>query len=119
MKLLMHITKKNDKLGIDNTSISSEYIQSKLFEEYVEVVSELRKYKKDRTLSNLKNIIRETFDLIQVCILILYRCHRQAQNFDEENLIEKINTEHKNKLTERGWSYETGIKIETGEDLNK
>ena len=49
MKLLMHITKKNDKLGIDNTSISSEYIQSKLFEEYVEVVSELRKYKKDRT----------------------------------------------------------------------
>ena len=117
MKLLMHITKKNDKLGIDNTSISSEYIQSKLFEEYVEVVSELRKYQKDKPLSNLTHLIRETCDLIQVCILILYRCHRQAQNFDEEKLIEKINIEHKNKLTERGWSYETGIKIETGEDL--
>ena len=117
MKLLMHITKKNNKLGIDNTSISSEYIQSKLFEEYVEVVSELRKYKKDRTLSNLKNIIIETFDLIQVCILIMYRCHRQAQDFDKANLIEEINIEHKDKLTARGWSYESGIRIEAGDDL--
>ena len=81
------------------------------------MIDALDKYTNDKTLSNLKNVIRETFDLIQVCILILFRCHRQAQNFDEENLIEKINIEHKNKLTERGWSYETGIKIETGEDL--
>lgn len=117
MKLLMHITKKNDKLGIDNTSISNREIKLKLSEECLEVIDALDKYNNDKTLSNLKNIIRETFDLIQVCILILYRCHRQAQNFDEENLIEKINIEHKNKLTERGWSYETGIKIETGEDL--
>ena len=117
MKLLMHITKKNNKLGIDNTSIPNDEIQSKLSEEYLELMAELKRYKEDKTLSNLKNIVRETFDLIQVCILIMYRCHRQAQDFDEENLIEKINIEHKNKLTERGWSYETGIKIETGEDL--
>lgn len=117
MKLLMHITKRNNKLEIDNTSISSEYIQDKLSEEYKEVIAELIKYKKDRTLSNLKNIIRETFDLIQVCILILYRCHRQAQEFDEDNLIEEINIEHKDKLTARGWQYENGIRIEIGDDL--
>ena len=117
MKLLMHITKENKKLGIDNTSIPNRKIKLKLSEECLEVIDALDKYTNDKTLSNLKNVIRETFDLIQVCILILFRCHRQAQSFDEENLIEKINIEHKNKLTERGWSYESGIKIETGEDL--
>lgn len=119
MKLLMHITKKNDKLGIDNTSISNRKIKLKLSEECLEVIDELDKYASDKTLSNLKNIIRETFDLIQVCILILYRCHRQAQDFDEDNLIEEINIEHKDKLTARGWSYESGIRIEIGDDLNK
>lgn len=119
MKLLMHITKKNKKLGIDNESISNEDIQSKLSEEYLEVMDELKKYRKDRTLGNLKNIIRETFDLIQVCILILWRAHRQAKDFDEADLIEEINIEHKNKLTERGWSYENGIRIEIGEKLEK
>lgn len=113
----MHITKRNDKLGIDNTSISNDEIQAKLSEEYLELMAELKRYKEDKTLSNLKNIVRETFDLIQVCILIMYRCHRQAQDFDKANLIEEINIEHKDKLTARGWSYETGIKIETGEDL--
>lgn len=117
MKLLMHITKENKKLGIDNTSISNREIKLKLSEECLEVIDALDKYNNDKTLSNLKNVIRETFDLIQVCILILYRCHRQAQDFDEENLIEEINIEHKNKLTERGWSYESGIRIEIGDDL--
>lgn len=119
MKLLMHITKKSNQLGIDNESISNEEIQSKLSEEYLEVMAELKKYKKDRTLSILKNIIRETFDLIQVCILILWRCHRQAKDFHEDNLIQDINIEHKDKLTSRGWSYESGIRIEVGEELNK
>ena len=117
MKLLMHITKENKKLGIDNTSIPNRKIKLKLSEECLEVIDALDKYTSDKTLSNLKNVIRETFDLIQMCIRILFRCHRQAQDFDEEKLIEKINIEHKNKLAERGWSYETGIKIETGEDL--
>ena len=117
MKLLMHITKRNNKLEIDNTSISNDEIQAKLSEEYLELMTELKKYKKDRTLSNLQNIIRETFDLIQVCILIMYRCHRQAQDFDKANLIEEINIEHKDKLTARGWSYESGIRIEVGDDL--
>lgn len=117
MKLLMHVTKESKKLGIDNTSISNRKIKLKLSEECLEVIDALDKYTNDKTLSNLKNVIRETFDLIQVCILIMYRCHRQAQDFDKANLIEEINIEHKNKLTERGWSYETGIKIETGEDL--
>ena len=119
MKLLMHITKENKKLGIDNTSIPNRKIKLKLSEECLEVIDALDKYTNDKTLSNLKNVIRETFDLIQVCILILYRCHRQAQDFDEDNLIEEINIEHKDKLTARGWSYESGIRIEIGDDLNK
>lgn len=117
MKLLMHVTKENKKLGIDNTSISNRKIKLKLSEECLEVIDALDKYTNDKTLSNLKNVIRETFDLIQICILILFRCHRQAQDFDKANLIEEINIEHKDKLTARGWSYESGIRIEAGDDL--
>lgn len=117
MKLLMHVTKENKKLGIDNTSISNRKIKLKLSEECLEVIDALDKYTNDKTLSNLKNVVRETFDLIQMCILILFRCHRQAQDFDKANLIEEINIEHKDKLTARGWSYESGIRIEAGDDL--
>ena len=115
MKLLMHILKKNDKLKIDNTTLSIAAIMNKLGEEYGEVQSTMVLYYKNKTLSNLKEVVRETFDLIQVCILILWRCHRYAQDLDESNLIQNINIEHKDKLTERAWQYETGIEIEVKE----
>lgn len=41
MKLLMHILKKNDNLGIDNRLISNHQIREKLKEECNEVVQEL------------------------------------------------------------------------------
>ncbi len=115
MKLMMHILKENKRLNIDNTTLGAAEIISKLNEEYREVVTAILNYSENRTLLNLKEIIRETFDLIQVCILILWRCHRQALDMDEPNLIEEINIEHKDKLSTREWIYETGIEIDVKE----
>ncbi len=116
MKLLMHILKKNDDLGIDNRLISNHQIREKLKEECDEVVQELLNYEEDATIDNLKDIVRETYDLIQMCILILWRCHRKAKEVDENNLIKDINIEHKDKLIgERQWSIETGIEIDIKE----
>ena len=115
MKLLMHILRENKKLNIDNTKINDLTIVRKLEEEYREVVKAVFDYHRDKTLSNLKEIIRETFDLIQVCILILWRCHRRAVTLDESNLIQDLNIEHKDKLSSRGWIIETGIEIDVKE----
>ncbi|WP_315069805.1 hypothetical protein [uncultured Clostridium sp.] len=115
MKLLMHILAKNDKLKINNTILSSKEIIDKTKEEFNEVVEAIEIYENDKSLVNLKEIIRETFDLIQMCILILWRCHRRALTFDEPNLIQDINIEHKDKLMNRQWTIETGIKIDVKE----
>lgn len=111
----MHVLKKNDKLKIDNTTISPEEIILKLDEECKEVVEAICNYSKDRTLSNLKEVFRETFDLIQMCILILWKYNRQALDFDESSLLKDINIEHKDKLVERQWIFETGIEIDIKE----
>jgi len=115
MKLLMHVLKRNEKLKIDNTALSLNQIASKLTEEYSEVVEALENYYQDKTLRNLKEIIRETFDLIQMCILILWRCNRIARDLDEPLLIKDINIEHKDKLAARGWTIVTGIEIDIKE----
>ena len=116
MKLLFHVLKKNDKLGIDNRLISNYEIRLKLEEEYKEVVDALINFDNNRTMSNLKEIIRETYDLIQMCILILWRCHLKAQTLDEHNLIQDINIEHKDKLvSQRSWTIETGIEVDVKE----
>lgn len=115
MKLLMHILRKNNKLNIDNAVLSAKDIKTKLSEEYEEVIEAINNYQECRSLLNLKEIIRETFDLIQVCILILWRCHRQALDLDEPDLIQDINIEHKNKLIDRNWTPETGIEIDIKE----
>ena len=111
----MHVLKESKKLNIDNTKIGSMAIITKLDEEFKEVVKAMMDYRNDKTLSNLKEVIAETFDLIQVCILILWRCHRQAIDFDEPNLIKDINIVHKDKLVERQWIFETGIEIDVKE----
>ena len=116
MKLLMHVLSKNDNLKIDNTTLSLNQIAAKLTEEYSEVIEALEKYHMNKTLVNLKEIVRETFDLIQMCILILWRCHRKALDLDEPLLIKDINIEHKDKLiSERQWTIETGIEIDVKE----
>lgn len=116
MKLLMHILKENKTLRIDNTVLSANQILDKLNEEYIEVIEAFKVYDSDKSLRNLKNLIRETFDLIQICILILWRCHRKALDLDEPKLLEEINIEHKDKLiSERHWIPETGIEIDIKE----
>lgn len=112
----MHVLKKNDKLGIDNQTLDLKEIKSKLVEESCEVCNVIEHYRINKSLVNLKEIIRETFDLIQMCILILWRCHRQALTLDEPNLIQGINIEHKDKLIgQRAWTIETGIEIDVKE----
>lgn len=116
MKLFMHILRKNDKLDIDNTTLDLWEMRKKLAEEYREVSEAIVEYEYDRSLSKLKEIVRETFDLIQMCILILWRCHRRAVKFNKPNLIYEINIEHKDKLiSERQWIPETGIEIDVKE----
>jgi NTP pyrophosphatase (non-canonical NTP hydrolase) len=116
MKLLMHILAKNYNLDIDNSTLSSKEIINKTKEEFNEVVEAIEIYETDKSLVNLKQIIRETFDLIQMCILILWRCHRRALTFDELNLIQELNIEHKDKLiSERQWMIKTGIEIDVKE----
>ena len=116
MKLLMHILKENKSLGIDNTTLDFTLILVKLREEYREVIEAAKIYDSDRSLINLKEIVRETFDLIQICILILWRCNRRAGDFDEPKLLEELNIEHKDKLiSERHWIPETGIEIDIKE----
>lgn len=116
MKLLMHILKENKSLGIDNTTLDFTLILVKLREEYKEVIEAAKIYDSDRSLRNLKEIVRETFDLIQICILILWRCSRKAGDFDEPKLLEELNIEHKDKLiSERHWIPETGIEIDIKE----
>lgn len=100
-------------LGVE---ISILGIKLKLQEECQEVVAELMEYSKNKTLSNLKKIVSETFDLIQVCILILWRAHRKSLDLDENNLIKDMNIKHNDKLiSKRGWIPETGIEIEIKE----
>ncbi|WP_394870545.1 pyrophosphohydrolase domain-containing protein [Clostridium butyricum] len=112
---MMHILKKNNNLNIDNETITFREIADKLKEEFYEVIKAINDYSHNKTLLNLKEIIRETFDLIQVCILIIWRSNRIAKDLDESELIKEINIEHKDKLSERGWIYETGIEIDIKE----
>jgi NTP pyrophosphatase (non-canonical NTP hydrolase) len=115
MKLMMHILRKNIKLGINNETISFKEISDKLKEEFYEVIKAINNYNHDKTLLNLKEIIRETFDVIQICILIMWKCNRVAKDFDYDGLIEEINIEHKDKLINREWIIQTGIKIDVKE----
>ena len=113
MKLLMHVLKENKKLKIDNQTIGEISILSKLDEEYKEVVKAVMDYKYNKSLTNLMEVIRETFDLIQMCILILWRCDKVAKNdYNYPGLLKDINIEHKDKLISRAWIIETGIEID-------
>lgn len=64
MKLMMHVLKKSNKLGIDNETLTFKQISDKLKEEFYEVIKAINNYNHNKTLLNLKEIIRETFDVI-------------------------------------------------------
>lgn len=116
MKLLMQVLKKNDKFKIDNTTITLKELIVKITEEYKEVIEAIQKYENNKRLINLKDIIRETYDLIQMCILVLWKCHRKALTLEEPNLIKELNEEHIVKLIdERNWIPKANIEIELKE----
>lgn len=115
MKFMMHVLKNNPKKKIDNETISFREIKDKLTEEYIELTKAIVNYSYDKTLENLKEVIRESFDLIQVCILVLFKSYKISKEFGEEKLIEDINIEHKDKLSDRGWMPLTGIEIDVKE----
>jgi hypothetical protein len=105
-----------EKTGKDVSELPYHVLTSdKLKEEFYEVIKAINNYIQEKTLLNLIEVIRETFDVIQICILIMWRCNRIANDLDEPGLIKEINIEHKNKLSERGWIYETGIEIDVKE----
>lgn len=116
MKLLMHVLKNNPKLGVDNEIISFKDINNKLTEEFTGVAKAIVNYSYNKTLNNLKEIVRKTFDLIQVSILILWKCNRISNDLDSPGLIKEINIEHKDKLISgEEWIAETGIEIDVKE----
>lgn len=116
MKLLFHILKQSKKLNIDNETLSYEKIGDKLIEETQEVISQLGNLRLNKDYTSLVETIKETYDVIQVCILILWRCHRMAKNkYKKPNLVQEINLEHKDKLMCRGWEPLTGIEVEVKE----
>ena len=110
MQLKMNVLKKNG--NIDNRIISFKHIRTKLKEEYEEVDTELRLLATDYKGADLRNLVRETFDLIQMCILTLDKCNTYAGLIDENKMLELINIEHRDKLKNRGWELGADINIE-------
>ena len=116
MKLLFHILRKNKRLEIDNETLPWGDITEKLDEEFSEVVVEIDNYRINKDFNSIVKIIKETFDLIQVCILILWRCHKVAVKAESPDLIQELNLEHKDKLISiRHWEPVTGIEVDIKE----
>ncbi|GEM_PF-766072 len=117
MKLHLNILKNSKALNIDNENISWPKVIDKIDEESNEVKNAILDYYcgEGKRLLLLKEIIRECFDLIQVCILVLFKCNTHANTLDEANLIQDVNKEHLNKLSIRGWTSLANIEIEVKE----
>lgn len=113
MKLIMHILKKNKDFDYDAATLDD--VSKKLIEEVAEVLIEIANFSTTPKISLLRKVVAETFDVIQVCIGILYISHRIAKNQGKSDFIQDANIKHKDKLIDRGWSIATGIEIEVKE----
>ena len=113
MRFMFHILSRSRALNIDNNTLSAENMVKKLKEESNEVSDAIENYLKNRNLNNFKEIIKETYDVIQVAILILWRSNKIAkEEYKKPNLLKELNLEHKDKLiTERLWEPVTGIEV--------
>ena len=111
IKLEMAVTEENKSLGIDNAKATGEELITKLEEETREVAEAIREYEKDKTLKSLLEIIRETYDLVQMCIVILWRYGKKSEHNYKE-LLEGENRVHIKKLLKRKWKLGKKINIE-------
>ena len=113
MKLIMHILKKNKDFNYDTATLDD--VSKKLIEEVAEVLIEIANFSTTPKISLLRKVVAETFDVVQVCIGILYICHRIAKNKGKNEFIQEANIRHKDKLIERGWQIRTGIEVDVKE----
>ena len=113
MRFMFHILSRSKLLNIDNNTLSGEDMSKKIEEEAEEVAKAISIYLKNKNFSNFKEIIKETYDVIQVAILILWRSNKIAkEEYKKPNLLKELNLEHKDKLiTERLWEPVTGIEV--------
>lgn len=112
MKLKMTVTKKNKALGIDNRLLTGAELSKKIQEEAEEVGKAISNYQEKKSLLNLLEIVRETYDVIQICIVILWRCNLKADYLDYPDMIEAENRIHLRKLKKRRWEFDKEIDIE-------
>lgn len=111
IKLEMAVTEENKSLGIDNDKATGEELITKLEEETREVRNAIEDYEKSKTLGDLLEVIRETLDVIQMCIVILWRCGKKSEHNYKE-LLEGENRVHIKKLLKRKWKFGKKINIE-------
>lgn len=103
--MVFKILKRNANLGIDNVELSFSAIRDKLEEEYKEVEAEIKQ-------ENWWQLGLEVMDLIQVCILILWRLSLNGIS------IHSLNKEHNKKLDHRAWETERIINVEIEDTKN-
>lgn len=115
MKLLFHVLKENKKLEIDNGKLDFNQIYKLLEEETLEVKEAILNYKMCASFISLIEIIREVYDVIQICILLLWTCNREQKLYGSKNILQDINIEHKDKLAYREWIIATGIEVDVKE----
>lgn len=115
MKLLFHILKENKKLGIDNSKLELKQIYKLLEEEVLEVKEAINNYIMAPGYYAMIEIVREVYDVIQICILLLWTINNEQKKWGAKNILEDINIEHKDKLAYREWIIETGIEVDVKE----
>ena len=112
VKLKMAVTKENRALKINNKELTGSELAKKLLEEAEEVERAIKNYRDKKSLLNLLEIVRETYDVIQICIVILWRCNLKADYLDYPDMLEAENRIHLRKLKKRRWEFEKDIEIE-------
>ena len=116
--LKFNVLSKSEKLGIDNTKASFKDFGEKLKEECNEVYTEINNvYEEQDNINNIINLVRETYDVIQVCIAILWKSHKLAkEKYKDNKLLKRENMAHNYKLlAKRQWSSESKIEVEVKE----
>lgn len=111
MKLTLYTLLHSKQLNLDNRTCTLGDISMKLIEETRETTEALHHYKHNATTDNLREVVLEALDVIQICILILWRAKKESIKLKETGFIQRCNAEHILKLNRRGWTTESRIDI--------